>query len=169
MKLNGEPIAFSGALTIDDLTPGFQHAHWHRSWVSKSMTSFAVLMLIGFAGEIVLNGWPSGWIGMLWPVFLLGYVIFLPVLQSRSLMKSQKHLGEEGQYEFSGEGLRITKPSMQVSIPWSSIHSVVERKAHFLIYTTKNCFFPVPKRLIPVGREEAWRAVVNSHIPISKR
>ncbi|WP_407674126.1 YcxB family protein [Paludibaculum fermentans] len=77
------------------------------------------------------------------------YVAFLllsPRISIRKQIKSTPHLFEEGEYDFDDKQFQIIRPSVQLAMSWNNVHSAVELQRQFVIYTTKTCFFSVPKR-----------------------
>lgn len=79
-------------------------------------------------------------------------------------MNGFPHMKEEGVYEFTEDGFRISRPSLEITQPWKSVHSVVELKNEFLLFTNPGCFHAVPKRFIPPELAAPWRDFVSARL-----
>lgn len=155
-----EPIRFRGTLTARDLIPGLRYTQWHRSWIFKGFAAWAVFMLAAAALDTARTGVKSA-VGLIPGALLMAFVILQPKLAVRSQMRSHRHMQEEGTYEFGSEGFRISRPSLEVAVPWNAVHSVVELSGEFLLFSNSSCFHAVPKRFIPADAENSWREVIQ--------
>jgi hypothetical protein len=110
-------------------------------------------VLMGMAGNAVV----PILLGLLW----IAYVIASPKLSIRKQLKTFPHVTEEGIYEFDEAHFTIARPSVQVSASWTIIHSVVEMKDLFAIFTTKTCFYSIPKRFFPAEELSSFRDLLK--------
>ena len=158
-----EPLLlFQGSLTESDLLSAARYASWNRSIHMKIMLVLGcLLMLIGIVA-IVLG--PAGYavVPLLVGGFYTAYFFGSPRLSVKKQMKVSAHVSQEGRYEFTSDRFSINRPPLNVSMPWSDMHSVVELPDVCAIFTTKMCFFAVPKRFLDAGQLTAFRALIRS-------
>jgi hypothetical protein len=64
-------------------------------------------------------------------------------------------------YEFEESKFSIVRPSLQVAMRGSNIHSVVELADQFAIFVNKICFYAVPKRFFPAEQIEPFRGLLH--------
>src|SRR4051812_37422010 len=151
------PLMVRGTLNKADLLPIARYAAWNRTWVLKVFLGIGcVQLLAGIAGVVVgLAG--NAVVSLLLGSLFTAYSFFAPSLSIKNQMKVAGHLSEEATYEFDEAQFRIARPSQQISMPWNSIHSAVEMKDQFAIFTTKACFLSVPKRFFPADQVSTFR------------
>jgi YcxB-like protein len=86
---------------------------------------------------------------------------FSPRISIRKQFKTRAAISEEGTYDFDESQFRIARPSVQVSMPWSPIHSAVEMRDLFAIFTTKTCFYSIPKRFFTADELRSFRDLLE--------
>jgi len=155
-------VCVQGTLKASDLLSAAHYVTWKRSASMKLMLALGCLtLLVGIVG-LALGQGRGAVIPLLLGAFYLGYLLLSPKLTIRRQMKSSPHLSQVGRYEFAADEFRINRPSLNVSMPWSNVHSVVELREVFAIFTTKMCFFAVPKRFFDAAQLEAFRDLLQS-------
>lgn len=144
-----------------DLLPVAHYAVSNRSPILKALFAVGcvlILAAIGFLGAGLTHfGSAAGMVGL----FLVLYVRILPQQAIDKHMKSHAHVSEEGRYNFNAAQFTIDRPSLKLSMPWSAIHSVVEMKDVFAIFTTRNCFFAIPKRFFLTDEVTSFRELLE--------
>jgi hypothetical protein len=158
-----EPILLvQGSLTESDLLSVARYTAWNRSIGMKIMLALACLMMLIGIATVVMGQPGNAVVPLLLGGFYSAYFFVSPKLSVKKQMKSSAHVSQEGRYEFGTDHFSINRPSLNVSMPWSDIHSVVELPDAFAIFTTKMCFFAIPKRFFDAGQLTAFRALIQS-------
>lgn len=149
--------------------PIARYTAWNRSVNMKIMLGLgSVLILIGVAS--VLTGQAgNGVVPILLGSFYTGYLFLSPALSVKKQWKAAAHLSQEGIYDFDDHQFSIKRPSLQVSMTWTDIHSVVEMKEQFAIFTTKTCFFSIPKRFFAADELPQFRAFLEDTLSKSQK
>lgn len=142
---------------------GLRYTQWRRSWIFKGIAAWAAFLFAAAALDLARTG-VRGVTGIIPGALLLAFLILQPKFVVRSQMRSHRHMQEEGAYEFGSEGLRISRPSLDVTVPWKALHSVVELRSEFLFFSNATCFHVVPKRFIPAESLEPFRSFVNARL-----
>jgi hypothetical protein len=119
------------------------------------------MVLIGIS-SIAVGQTGNAVVPLLLGTFFSAYFFISPQLSVKKQMKSSAHVSQEGRYEFGSDHFSINRPSLNVSMPWSDVHSVVELRDVFAIFTTKMCFFAVPKRFFDADQLNGFRALIQS-------
>lgn len=156
-----EMISIKGALNESDLIPVARYATWKRSRLMKTMVGLGCLFALSGIGSVAVGQGLTALPVMLLGVIYGGYVLVSPRISIRKAIRMHTHVSEEGTYEFDAEKFSITRPSLQVSQPWSSIDSVVELKDQFAIFGDKVCFYAIPKRFFPNEEIEPFRELLE--------
>jgi hypothetical protein len=128
----------------------------------KILLAIACFMMLAGVGGIVLGEIGNAIVPLLLGGFYAAYFSLSPRLSVRKQMKAWAYLSQEGRYEFGRDRFSIDRPSLNVSIPWSDVDSVVELPDAFAIFTTKISFFAVPKRFFDSDQLAAFRALMQS-------
>ncbi len=91
----------------------------------------------------------------------VAYPLIAPKLSVRNALKGATHVSEAGIYEFEESKFSIMRPSVQVAMPWTSVHSVLELKEQFAIFSNKTCFHAVPKRFFSPDQLAPFRTLLQ--------
>lgn len=150
-------VTFPGTLVAGDLASAIRRANF-KSWTHRLLIIWMFFLLAALTGGALQSGTPGTWAGLMVPVAMLGWLLGGSSIQARSQFRQNRHLGEPGTYEFDSSGVRISRPSLEIKLPWSALVRIVECKDQYLLYTTPKCFLIVPRRFFP--DEERWREVV---------
>jgi len=155
-------VCVQGTLKASDLLSAAHYVTWKRSASMKLMLALGCLtLLVGIAG--LARGQRLGAvIPLLLGAFYLGYLFLSPWLTIRRQMKSAPHLSQVGRYEFGANEFSISRPSLNFSMPWSNVHSVLELREVFAIFTSRLCFCVVPKRFFDAAQLAAFRDLLQS-------
>lgn len=162
-----EPLLLvQGSLTESDLLSAARYTAWSRSIQMKIQMKImlalgCVLMLIGVV-TIVVGQAGYAVVPLLVGGFYTAYFFGSPKLSVKKQLKASAHASQEGRYEFTSDRFSINRPSLNVSMPWSDMHSVIESPDVFAFFTTKMCFFAVPKRFFDAGQLTAFRTLIRS-------
>ena len=158
-----EPLLLvQGSLTESDLLSAARYTAWKRSTGMKIMLALACLMMLIGIATIAMGQAGNAVVPLLLGGFYTAYFFASPKVSIKKQMRTSAHLSQEGRYEFASDHFSISRPSLNVSMPWSDIHSVVELPDVFAILTTEMCFFAVPKRFFDSGQLSAFRALIQS-------
>ncbi len=158
-----EPLLeVQGTLKKSDLLPAARYVTWKRSASMKLMFALGCLTVLIGIGALAVGQRGSAAVLLLLGALYLAYLFLSPALTIRRQMKSSPHLSQVGRYEFGTDEFRISRPSLNVSMPWSNVHSVVELRDVFAIFTTRMCFFAVPKRFFDAAQLDAFRRLIQS-------
>ena len=155
-------IAVKGSLVEADMLPVARYTVWNRSWAMKYIFYGGIAIVVAGISTWVLSGefTPAPFVGL-----LLGfYPLITPRLSVKSAIKSAPYVSEEGIYEFEESKFTIGRPSLQVAMNWSSVHSVVELKDQFAIFATKYCFNAIPKRFFTPDQIVAFRQLLDQSL-----
>jgi hypothetical protein len=156
-----EPISIRGTLNKADLLPIARYTVWKRSMLLKVMFGVGILFLLVGVSNLLIgqgaNAIPPLFLGLFWT----GYVVFSPQISIRRQFKKRAAIAEEASYDFDESQFRIARPSVQVSMPWSTIHSAVEMQDLFAIFTTKTCFYSIPKRFFSADELRSFRDLLE--------
>ena len=89
----------------------------------------------------------NGTILILCLTYLISYFfIFLP-LKSSSAVKNKRIFSDDWRWKFDEYGVSLTAPGVSSQISWDSFINAKENKNYFLLYTGKESYLPIPKRL----------------------
>ena len=157
-----EPLSVQGSLTESDLLSVARYTVWNRSIGMKIMLALACLMILIGIATIAMGQAGNAVVPLLLGGFYSAYFFVSPKLSVKKQMRASAHVSQEGRYEFGTDHFSISRPSLNVSMPWSDMHSVIELPDVFAIFTTKMCFFAVPKRFFDPGQLTAFRALIQS-------
>ncbi|MBY0507361.1 MAG: YcxB family protein [Bryobacteraceae bacterium] len=160
-------VSFQGKLVAEDLATGIRQAT-RRSWLHRLLIGWFVFLAIAFAAVALISQQASSWVGLIVPILFLFWLLGGASIQARSQFKHHQHLSELGTYEFDTAGFQISRPSLELKLPWSAVLRIVEFKDQYLIYSSPNCFHVVPRRFL--ADEQKWRELVSlsSGKPIEK-
>ena len=147
------------------MLPVARYTVWNRSWAMKYIFYLGIaIFLMGIATWALSGDFSAGpFVGL----FLASYPLIAPKLSVRSALKSAAYVSEEGAYEFEESRFTIARPSLQVAMNWSSIHSAVELKEQFAIFATKNCFYAIPKRFFAPDQLSPFRTLLQQSLSIN--
>ena len=155
-------VCVEGTLKESDLLSAARFVTWKRSASMKFMLGLGCLMLLIGIGGFAIGQGRGAAIPLLLGAFYTAYLLLSPKLTIRRQMKSSPHLSQVGRYEFGADEFSISRPSLNVSMPWSNVHSVVELRDVFAIFTTRMCFFAVPKRFFDAAQLDTFRSLMQS-------
>ncbi|MFN7925274.1 MAG: YcxB family protein [Bryobacteraceae bacterium] len=127
------------------------------------MVGFLVLLGVSFLVDTINFGFRSG-AGLIPLVMLPAFLFGQPWLMARAQINAAAHMKEIGLYEFTLDGFKISRPSVEVAQPWKSLYGAVELKDSFLLFISRQCFHTVPKRFIPADTLPAWREFVMARL-----
>ena len=158
-----EPLLLvQGTLTESDLLSVARYTARNRSVAMKIMLGLACLMVLIGVASIAMGQAGNSVVPVLLGTFYMTFFFVSPKLSVKKQMKASAHMSQEGRYEFGSDHFSINRPSLNVSMPWSDIQSVVELPDVFAIFTTKLCFFAVPKRFFDANQLSTFRTLIQS-------
>jgi YcxB-like protein len=147
------PLSIQGTLNEADLLPVARYTAWNRSPPLKILFCIGCLMvLVGFGGLFTGSG-PSAYGTLVLGSIYIAFLWASPKLSIKKQLKASAQISEEGVYQFDEGSFSIARPSVQVSMRWSGIHSAVEMKDTFAIFATKTRFYSIPKRFFPAEQQ----------------
>ena len=123
---------------------------FYRSAVVQYMTFISALMLIGACIQLVKSGETSVMF------FLFAFGLLMPLFiyfNARKSYATTKHLQYPTNYTFSDEGISLNSEYVQSKASWATIHKVLELKQWFILYTSTNVGYLIPKKSF-VSEEE---------------
>lgn len=150
-------VTFQGTLAPADLATAIGRAT-RRSWLHRLLTGWFLLLAIAIAANATWSGQTGSWAGIIVPLAFVGWLLGGAGIQARSQFRQHKHIGEPGTYEFDRAGFRISRPSLEVKVPWPAVSRVLESADQYLIYTSPNCFHVIPRCFL--SDEQKWRELV---------
>jgi hypothetical protein len=154
-------ITIRGTLNAKDMVPVTRYTVWNRSPALKIIFSGGCLLVLFGITFLLLGQAGSAVMPALLGSFFIAFPFVVPMLSINRQLKTLGRVSEEGIYEFDEVHFSIVRPSLQVSMPWSSIHSAVAMKDVFAIFTTKTCFFAVPKRFFSPEQVSSFRSLLE--------
>ena len=158
-----EPLLLvQGTLTESDLLSVARYTTRNRSVAMKIMLGLACLMVLIGLSSIAMGQAGNAVVPIFLGTFYGVFFFISPKLSVKKQMKASAHVSQEGRYEFGGDHFSINRPSLSVSMPWSDVQSVVELPDVFAIFTTKLCFFAVPKRFFDANQLNTFRTLIQS-------
>ena len=114
--------------------------------------------------SVIQNAKPLFWAFGI-PVFL---VFGTPLLGARRLVNDRR-LSQGVYYEFSEAGIHIETPVAKSDLLWSAIARVRELRSDYLIFTSPNLAYALPKRCFANSQDVmALRELFRTHVANSK-
>jgi hypothetical protein len=96
-----------------------------------------------------------------WGLLLLG----LPYLSARYQLRKQRYLREPMRFSFSEAGVRLEAPSFSSEVTWALVQCVRETKSVFLIYTSGQVAWFLPKRFFADASDvQSWKQFAIAHL-----
>jgi len=154
-------ISARGTLSRDDLLSVATYTVWHRSWSVRILLILGSFLLLLAVCDLLGGMKGNAIVPLLLGLFWISYAFASPRLAIRKQLKASGHLSEEATYEFDATQFSIRRPSLQVSLLWKTVHSAVELKQAFAIFTSRTCFFCIPKRFFQANEIHAFRDVLE--------
>jgi hypothetical protein len=139
-------VEFQVRLSTSELRSALFGWSFRRPW-TWLLLCIGSLLLLASAGEYLLRHTTPGaglWIGVAW--ILLPFL--LPVLQTRQATLTAEGLAA-ATYMLDANGVQRQTSGTAVELAWNVLYGFRETSSAFLLLTNKNCFFVIPKRLLP--------------------
>lgn len=150
--------------TIQDYREAYGHLRW-RSWGwPLTVLIYVVISLVLFATKGVSEFW---FIGLWGAILVVSYILGLSGIASR-MQKAHLKNGPTS-YTFDDEGFQYQSSLSQSRTSWTAVNRAMETRRSFLLVYANTCFLIIPKRCLPAGASEPFRAMLRNSLGAKAR
>jgi hypothetical protein len=113
---------------------------------------------------IIQNGFPLKWT----LVLALLFVFIVPLLAARRVMRNEQ-VQRGVSYQLSDAGIHLETSISKTDLSWAAIRRVIELRSAFLVFTSPNIAFMLPRRCFDSAQAATTlRELFRAQVPKSK-